>query len=124
MSQTSPTDQPTPVTDLSYEAARDELVSVVARIESGKVPLEESMLLWERGEELARHCQDKLDVAQQRLDRVSAKSEVDERAVGEEDPASDLVNDVDGDFNGDSDADVADSAGSAGQEKGSSDIED
>lgn len=123
MSQTSPTDQPTPVSDLSYEAARDELVSVVARIESGKVPLEESMLLWERGEELARHCQDKLDVAQQRLDRVSGHSEVDQPAVGEEDPDSDSGNDVEGDSDGDLDDAVVDAAQSSETETGSSEVE-
>lgn len=57
---------------LSYEQARDELVGLVARIEGGQVPLEESMLLWERGEKLAAHCQAKLDAAQQTLDRATA----------------------------------------------------
>ncbi|ANS80343.1 Exodeoxyribonuclease VII small subunit [Serinicoccus hydrothermalis] len=64
---TTPAD--TPVADLSYEQARDELVALVARIESGQVPLEEAMTLWERGEELAAHCQTKLDAAQETLDR-------------------------------------------------------
>lgn len=59
-----------PVNELTYEQARDELVALVARIESGTVPLEESMLLWERGEELAAHCQAKLDAAQETLDRT------------------------------------------------------
>lgn len=71
MSQTAPRDEATPVTDLSYEQARDELVALVARIESGQVPLEEAMLLWERGEALAAHCQTKLDAAQQTLDRAT-----------------------------------------------------
>lgn len=60
-----------PVSELTYEQARDELVALVARIESGTVPLEESMLLWERGEELAAHCQAKLDLAQETLDRTA-----------------------------------------------------
>ena len=38
-----------PVEDLSYEQARDELTSIVARLETGQVSLEESMTLWERG---------------------------------------------------------------------------
>lgn len=75
-------DQP-PVTDLSYEQARDELVQLVARIESGKVPLEEAMVLWERGEQLAAHCQAKLDAAQASLDRGAAE-EADE--VSGDDP--------------------------------------
>ncbi|HKJ11094.1 MAG TPA: exodeoxyribonuclease VII small subunit [Ornithinimicrobium sp.] len=58
----------TEVSELSYEQARDELIAIVARIESGSVPLEESMLLWERGEALAAHCQSKLDAAQSQLD--------------------------------------------------------
>lgn len=71
MSETrdEPTPADTPVADLSYEQARDELVALVARIESGQVPLEEAMTLWERGEELAAHCQTKLDAAQETLDR-------------------------------------------------------
>lgn len=59
------------MSELTYEQARDELVALVARIESGTVPLEESMLLWERGEELAAHCQAKLDLAQETLDRTA-----------------------------------------------------
>jgi exodeoxyribonuclease VII small subunit len=54
--------------DLSYEQARDELLSVVQRLEAGGVPLQESIELWERGEELARICQRWLDGARARLD--------------------------------------------------------
>lgn len=57
------------VAGLSYEQARDELVRLVSRIESGSADLEESMTLWERGEVLAAHCQAKLDQAQAQLDR-------------------------------------------------------
>ncbi len=52
----------------SYEQARDELVDVVRRLEVGGATLEESLGLWERGEELARVCQDWLDGAKARLD--------------------------------------------------------
>ena len=52
----------------SYEAARDELVEVVRRLEAGGVTLEESLTLWERGEELAKICQGWLDGAKARLD--------------------------------------------------------
>jgi exodeoxyribonuclease VII small subunit len=51
----------------SYEQARDELADVVRRLEAGGVPLEESLALWERGEELAAACQSWLDGARQRL---------------------------------------------------------
>ncbi|MGB3258299.1 MAG: exodeoxyribonuclease VII small subunit [Ornithinimicrobium sp.] len=59
--------------DLTYEQAREELITIVARIESGEVPLEESMRLWERGEALAAHCQAKLDTAQEQLDKTVAE---------------------------------------------------
>ena len=58
--------------ELSYEAAREELVDVVRRLEAGGTTLEESLALWERGEELARVCQQWLDGARVRLDAVVA----------------------------------------------------
>jgi exodeoxyribonuclease VII small subunit len=67
---------------ISYEAARDELAEVVAKLESGKSSLEDSLKLWERGEELAKICQDWLDGAKAKLDKV--KSEVDELDVEDE----------------------------------------
>lgn len=53
---------------LSYEEAREELIEVVRRLESGGTNLEESLALWERGEELAKVCQGWLDGARKRLD--------------------------------------------------------
>lgn len=53
---------------LGYEQARDELVEVVRRLEAGGSTLEESLALWERGEELARVCRRWLDGARARLD--------------------------------------------------------
>jgi len=53
---------------LSYEAAREELVEVVRRLEQGGTTLEESLALWERGEHLATVCQQWLDGARERLD--------------------------------------------------------
>jgi exodeoxyribonuclease VII small subunit len=52
---------------LSYEQARDELISVVHRLESGGVPLAESLALWERGEQLATLCQSLLDGARAKV---------------------------------------------------------
>ncbi|MEO5852788.1 MAG: exodeoxyribonuclease VII small subunit [Nocardioides sp.] len=52
----------------SYEQAREELVEVVRRLEAGGTTLEESLALWERGEHLAKVCQEALDGARQRLD--------------------------------------------------------
>ena len=68
---------------LSYEAARDELADVVSKLESGKASLEESLKLWERGEELAKICQDWLDGAKAKLDKV--KSQVEELEEYEDD---------------------------------------
>jgi exodeoxyribonuclease VII small subunit len=55
---------------LSYEQARAELVEVVQRLEAGGSTLEESLALWERGEELARICRQWLEGARARLDAV------------------------------------------------------
>jgi len=55
---------------ISYEAARDELAEVVTSLENGSATLEESLKLWERGEELAKICQEWLDGAKKKLDAV------------------------------------------------------
>ena len=66
-------DQPArDTTSPSYEQAREELVEVVRRLETGGVTLEESLSLWERGEELAVICQQWLDGARARLDAALA----------------------------------------------------
>ena len=67
----------TPVADLSYEAARDELVETVQRLETGGTTLEESLALWERGEARAQPCQEWLDGARKRLDDVVAERQGD-----------------------------------------------
>ncbi|HRL48033.1 MAG TPA: exodeoxyribonuclease VII small subunit [Propioniciclava sp.] len=54
--------------ELTYEEAREQLVAVVAQLESGQVPLSESMALWERGEKLAARCQAWLDGARATVD--------------------------------------------------------
>ncbi|MFJ5232552.1 exodeoxyribonuclease VII small subunit [Kitasatospora sp. NPDC088391] len=58
-----------------YEQARDELLEVVRRLENGGTTLEESLALWERGEELAKVCQRWLDGARARLDAALAAEE-------------------------------------------------
>lgn len=63
---------PADIAALSYEAARDQLVEVVRRLESGQGGLEDSIGLWERGEMLARRCQQWLDGARERLDDAVA----------------------------------------------------
>ena len=64
----------------SYEAARDELAEVVRRLEAGGTTLEESLALWERGEALARTCQEWLDGAKARLDAALAREPAGEDA--------------------------------------------
>ncbi|MEG3629595.1 exodeoxyribonuclease VII small subunit [Streptomyces poriticola] len=58
---------------LGYEQARDELIEVVRRLEAGGTTLEESLALWERGEELAGICRRRLDGARARLDAALAE---------------------------------------------------
>lgn len=62
----------TPVETLSFEAARDELVKVVAELEQGAPTLEQSLALWERGEALAARCEEWLLGAKRRLDAARA----------------------------------------------------
>lgn len=54
----------------SYEEAREELIEVVRTLEAGGTTLEESLALWERGEALAKLCQEWLDGARTRLDEA------------------------------------------------------
>ncbi len=60
---------------LSYEDARDELTAIVASLEGGQVPLEESMRLWRRGEALAAHCTSWLDGAQREITEARPAAE-------------------------------------------------
>jgi exodeoxyribonuclease VII small subunit len=62
------------VAELSYEQARDELVRVVNELEQGSSTLEESLALWERGEALAKRCEEWLLGAKARLDAARAAS--------------------------------------------------
>lgn len=57
--------------ELTYEQARDELIATVQKLEAGGTTLEESLALWERGEQLAAICQQFLDGAQKKLDSAT-----------------------------------------------------
>ncbi|HET8878252.1 MAG TPA: exodeoxyribonuclease VII small subunit [Arthrobacter sp.] len=59
--------QHTDIEALSYEEAREQLVAVVGRLEAGGASLEESLALWERGEALAKRCEQWLEGARKRL---------------------------------------------------------
>lgn len=72
------------VAELSYEEARQQLVDIVAHLEQGTGSLEDSISAWERGEALARRCQQWLDGARTRLQaaqlgRQSGSDEGDEQ---------------------------------------------
>ena len=66
------TTPPDDITALSYEQARDELVRVVNELEQGSSTLEDALALWERGEALARRCEEWLIGAKARLDAARA----------------------------------------------------
>ncbi|WP_184283572.1 exodeoxyribonuclease VII small subunit [Microbacterium ginsengiterrae] len=75
-SVTAPTE--TPVESLSFEAARDELVRVVAELEQGSPTLEHSLALWERGEALAARCEEWLLGAKRRLEATRPAADEDD----------------------------------------------
>jgi exodeoxyribonuclease VII small subunit len=53
--------------ELTFEQARDELEEIVRRLEEGRISLDESLALWERGEQLNELCRARLDQAEQRV---------------------------------------------------------
>ncbi|MEW1822424.1 exodeoxyribonuclease VII small subunit [Arthrobacter sp. NPDC080031] len=65
---------------LSYEEAREQLMAVVGRLEAGGASLEESLALWERGEALAKRCEEWLEGARRRLAAARNTGEDDAKA--------------------------------------------
>ena len=63
------------VSTLTYEQARDELVAIVDSLEKGTASLDASVSLWERGEALAKRCEEWLAGARQRLDAARKPAE-------------------------------------------------
>jgi len=59
------------VTQLTFERAIEELETIVKRLEEGKVPLEESVAIYERGELLKRRCEDLLRQAEARVEKIT-----------------------------------------------------
>jgi exodeoxyribonuclease VII small subunit len=59
----------------SFEEAQRELELIVGRLESGQVPLDEAIALWERGEDLYRACLARLDTAQGRIEELAQRVE-------------------------------------------------
>ncbi|MDM4140289.1 MULTISPECIES: exodeoxyribonuclease VII small subunit [Mycobacterium] len=65
----------TPISHLAYEACRDELIEVVRVLEQGGLDLDESLKLWERGEQLAKRCEEHLAGARKRIEDALAAGE-------------------------------------------------
>ena len=65
MSDTDPA-----ITALSFEDALKALEEIVRKLESGEVPLDATITLYEDGEKLRKHCQTRLDAAQARIERI------------------------------------------------------
>ncbi len=59
------------VKKMPFERAIDELESIVRRLEEGKVPLEESVAIYERGEALKRRCEELLRQAEARVEKIT-----------------------------------------------------
>ncbi|MDE2435842.1 MAG: exodeoxyribonuclease VII small subunit [Sphingomonadales bacterium] len=71
---------------LSFEDALRSLEEVVRKLESGEVPLDETITLYERGEALRKHCQARLDAAQARIEKIVAGADGQAAAVQPFDP--------------------------------------
>ena len=69
------------VGDLSFEKALEELEKIVARLERGEVPLAESITIYERGEELKKHCERLLGEAEARVEKIRVGGDGKPRGV-------------------------------------------
>jgi len=69
----SPRTKKTALGEMSYEAALEELRTIVDKLEGGTASLEESVQLFERGQQLAKHCSDLLTGAEVRVRRLSTQ---------------------------------------------------
>jgi exodeoxyribonuclease VII small subunit len=61
---------PADIAAMSFEDALAELEGIVRRLEGGQVKLDDAIQSYERGAQLKRHCEKKLNEAQQRVDRI------------------------------------------------------
>ena len=60
---------------MTFEEAEKELTGIVERLESGNVPLDEALALWERGEQLYKLCREQLDTAQGKVEELAKRVE-------------------------------------------------
>lgn len=77
-----PATAPKPVGDLTFEKALAELEEIVGKLERGDVPLAQSIAIYERGEELKKHCDKLLNEAEARVEKIRVGS--DGKAAGGE----------------------------------------
>jgi exodeoxyribonuclease VII small subunit len=68
----------TPISQLGYEACRDELIEVVRLLEQGGLDLDSSLKLWERGEKLAKRCEEHLAGARKRVEDALAAGQAED----------------------------------------------
>jgi exodeoxyribonuclease VII small subunit len=68
----------TPISQLGYEACRDELIEVVRLLEQGGLDLDSSLKLWERGEQLAKRCEEHLAGARKRVEDALAAGQAED----------------------------------------------
>ena len=71
-------DEATPISQLGYEKCRDELIEVVQLLEQGGLDLDASLALWERGEQLAKRCEEHLAGARKRVTDALAAGDADD----------------------------------------------
>lgn len=74
-------DSQSEISALSFEDALRALEEIVRKLESGEVPLDETITLYERGEDLRKHCQARLDAAQARIEKIVAGADGKPTAV-------------------------------------------
>lgn len=69
-----------PISRMGYEESRDELIEVVRQLEQGGLDLDASLALWERGEELAKRCEEHLAGAREKVEKALAARDADRTA--------------------------------------------
>ncbi|MBL8161467.1 MAG: exodeoxyribonuclease VII small subunit [Anaerolineae bacterium] len=65
------------ISELSFEAAYAELETIIAKLEAGELPLEDSVTLFERGRLLSEHCQTLLDKAELRVNQITGEGRIE-----------------------------------------------
>ena len=73
------------VREFGYERARDELVNVVKMLEQGGLDLDDSLQLWERGEALAKRCEEHLAGARERVEQALSLADDEDEDEYEDD---------------------------------------